>query len=202
MGTPIPEDPEILDQSDSTNQKLPAKSANKVVKKQQDELNDYLAYQGVKSLKAMELERLKAKEELAKCTFRPQVINYKNTSSKGNLEKREVDRAIYEEVKSDMEMKACTFKPSLTKKSKKIIAKYSKEPAKSYEILHQKHQLQQEKARKMMQERQAKELSECTFAPKVKKKATTRPKAKHLGENLVQMPERINTMPGSEKKLD
>ena len=44
IGTPIPEDPEILDQSNSTSHKLPAKSANKVVKKQQDELNDYLAY--------------------------------------------------------------------------------------------------------------------------------------------------------------
>ena len=134
--TPIPEDPEILDQSDSANQKFAPKSANKVVKKQQDELNDYLAYQGVKSLKAMELERLKEKEELAKCTFRPQVTTYKNTPAKGGLEKREVDKAIYEQVKSDMEMKSCTFKPSLTKKSKKIIAKYSKEPAKSYEILH------------------------------------------------------------------
>lgn len=138
--TPIPEDPEILDQSDSVNQRFAPKSANKVMKKQQDELNDYLAYQGVKSLKAMELERLKEKEELAKCTFRPQVINYKNTPAKGNLEKREVDKAIYEQVKSDIELKACTFKPSLTKKSKKIIAKYSKEPAKSYEILHLKHQ--------------------------------------------------------------
>jgi len=137
--TPIPEDPEILDESDCANQRFAPKSANKVVKKQQDELNDYLAYQGVKSLKAMELERLKEKEELAKCTFRPQVMNYKNTPSKGNLEKREVDKAIYEQVKSDIELKACTFKPSLTKKSKKIIAKYSKEPAKSYEILHQKH---------------------------------------------------------------
>lgn len=134
--TPIPEDPEILDRSGSASQRFAPKSANKVAKKQQDELNDYLAYQGVKSLKAMELERLKEKEELAQCTFRPQVMNYKNTSSKGNLEKREVDKAIYEQVKNEMELRACTFKPSLTKKSKKIIAKYSKEPARSYEILH------------------------------------------------------------------
>lgn len=54
----------------------------------------------------------------------------------------------------------------------------------------------------MMHERQAKELSECTFAPKVKKKTTTRPKAKHLGESLTLMPERINTMPASEQKGD
>jgi len=53
-----------------------------------------------------------------------------------------------------------------------------------------------------MQERQAKELSECTFAPKVKKKTSTRPKAKHLGESLTLMPERVNTMPTSEKKGD
>jgi (2Fe-2S) ferredoxin len=138
--TPIPEDPEILDQSESFNQRVVPKSAHKVVKKQQDELNDYLAYQGVKNLKAMELERLKEKEELARCTFKPQVMNYKNTQSytqsKGNLAQREVDKAIYEQVKSDIELKPCTFKPSLTKKSKTIIAKYSKEPVKSYEILH------------------------------------------------------------------
>lgn len=53
-----------------------------------------------------------------------------------------------------------------------------------------------------MQERQAKELSECTFAPKVKKKATTRPKAKQLGESLMLMPERVQTMPASERKGD
>jgi hypothetical protein len=53
-----------------------------------------------------------------------------------------------------------------------------------------------------MQERQAKEMSECTFAPKVKRKTAARPKAKHLGESLVLMPESVNTVPASEKKGD
>jgi hypothetical protein len=42
-----------------------------VSKKKQEELVDYLAYHGVKNMKALELERIKAKEELADCTFKP-----------------------------------------------------------------------------------------------------------------------------------
>lgn len=40
-------------------------------RKQQEELADYLAYHGVKNMKASELEKIKQKEELAACTFKP-----------------------------------------------------------------------------------------------------------------------------------
>ena len=44
------------------------------------EFFDYLAYHGVKNQKAMELEKLKAAEELAGCTFKPQLVS-KNPSA-------------------------------------------------------------------------------------------------------------------------
>jgi hypothetical protein len=36
---------------------------------------------------------------------------------------------------------------------------------KSYEILHQRHMKQKERAQKLLKEKQDKELSECTFKP-------------------------------------
>ena len=43
------------------------------------ELFEYLAYNGVKSQKAAELEKLKNRKDLEKCTFRPQIIKYQRT---------------------------------------------------------------------------------------------------------------------------
>jgi len=37
--------------------------------------------------------------------------------------------------------------------------------AKSYEILHQKHMKQKERAQKLLKEKQDKELAECSFKP-------------------------------------
>jgi hypothetical protein len=57
-------------------------SSNKKVNNK-DELFDYLAYHGVKNVKAMELEKKKTEEELASCTFKPTIIKYKkDTPSK------------------------------------------------------------------------------------------------------------------------
>lgn len=39
-----------------------------------NEFFEYLAYHGVKNQKAAELEKLKAAEELAGCTFKPQIL--------------------------------------------------------------------------------------------------------------------------------
>ena len=40
-------------------------------KREKNEFFEYLAYHGVKNQKAAELEKLKAAEELASCTFKP-----------------------------------------------------------------------------------------------------------------------------------
>jgi len=36
---------------------------------------------------------------------------------------------------------------------------------KSYDVLHKRHQQQMDKAKKLVQDKQEKELEECTFAP-------------------------------------
>ena len=43
------------------------------------ELFEYLAYNGVKNQKAMELQKLKNRKDLESCTFRPQIIKYQRT---------------------------------------------------------------------------------------------------------------------------
>ena len=96
-------------------------------KKQKEELFDYLAYHGVKNVKAMEYAKKKTETELADCTFKPQIIKYsKNTPSKGaqdvqgsarvkkgpvfdHLAQSKRDHAAYEGVKQKLEMKNCTF---------------------------------------------------------------------------------------------
>jgi len=52
-------------------------------------------------------------------------MNYKNTQSTGNLMKRQIDKTVYDKVKNNIEMKDCTFKPSVSKKSQKLIQRYN-----------------------------------------------------------------------------
>ena len=65
------------------------------------ELFDYLAYNGVKTQKAMELQKLKNRKELENCTFRPQIIKYQRTYENNknvyeNLLQQQKDYKLYE----------------------------------------------------------------------------------------------------------
>lgn len=65
-------------------------------------------------------------------------------------------------------MKECSFQPTIDKKSDKIIKHIREAPAeKTYETLHKKHKQQVEKAKKLVKDKQSKEMSECTFAPQL-----------------------------------
>jgi len=85
--------------------------------KSKNELFEYLAYHGVKNQKAAELDKLKEYEELAACTFKPQVGTYGGAST-GALKKKTTtdyyskrDKSTYEsKYKKD---KDCTFKPTI-----------------------------------------------------------------------------------------
>lgn len=66
-------------------------------------------------------------------------------------------------------MKDCTFNPKLNRKSEKILSGKDSKPVRSYELLHQKHQAQQDRAKKLLKEKLDKEMEECTFAPKVRR---------------------------------
>ena len=72
----------------------------------------------------MELEKLKAAEELAGCTFKPQLVS-KNTPSIGKKGKPSVsnytkDHSKYEVQKKKREMKDCTFQPTIDQKSSRM----------------------------------------------------------------------------------
>ena len=71
-------------------------------------------------MKAQELEKIKAKEELASCTFKPQILNYKNAKSTTNLVQKK-EYTLYDQAKKEIEMKPCTFNPKLNRKSEKIL---------------------------------------------------------------------------------
>ena len=89
------------------------------------EFFDYLAYNGVKNQKAAQLQKIKEKEDLEGCTFKPKIINYpKQTAEKRNvyesLMNAKKDTNHLEQVKQKNEMKGCTFKPNIDRKSNRI----------------------------------------------------------------------------------
>ena len=57
---------------------------------------------------------------------------------------------------------------------------------KSYEVLHQKHQVQLDKARRLLKEKQEKEMEQCTFTPKLIQKSSTAKKLASLQEAELQ----------------
>ena len=61
-------------------------------------------------------------------------------------------------------MKDCTFKPIIDKKSEKL-AQTTRSSSKSYETLFKKHSTKMEKAKKLLKEKEEKEVEECTFQP-------------------------------------
>jgi hypothetical protein len=137
------------------------------------ELFEYLAYNGVKNQKAIELQKLKNRKDLENCTFRPQIIKYQRTYENNknvyeNLLQQQKDYRLYEQAKREIELKDCSFQPTIDKKSERI-AKQTREapPEKSYEILHKKHQQQLDKAKKLVRDKESKEMSECTFTPQL-----------------------------------
>jgi hypothetical protein len=73
----------------------------------------------------------------------------------------------YESRKSQLEMKGCTFKPNIDKKSEAIAQNNRLTSNKSYEVLFKKHNNKMEKVKKLIQEKEQKEASECTFAPQL-----------------------------------
>lgn len=180
---------------------LSKESAHSKRKPNNDELFEYLAYNGVKNQKAMELQKLKNRKDLEACTFRPQIIKYQRTYENNknvyeNLLQQQKDYKLYEQAKKEIELKDCSFQPTIDKKSERI-AKQTREapPEKSYEILHKKHQLQLEKAKKLVRDKENKEMSECTFAPQLlaKSKAVPRPSLAQqtsvpIDEQRIQMP--------------
>lgn len=124
--------------------------------KQSKEFFDYLAYHGVKNQKAAELEKLKAAEELAQCTFTPQLLSKSPVSkvNKRNFQDLSIvkkDFTKYEAKKQEMEMEGCTFKPNIDKKSKELAVinrGLSSNP--SYETLYNKHTAKMEKVKKLI----------------------------------------------------
>lgn len=170
-------------------------------RKHNDELFEYLAYNGVKNQKAIELQKMKNRKDLENCTFRPQIIKYQRTYENNknvyeNLLQQQKDYKLYEQAKKEIELKDCSFQPTIDKKSDKL-AKQTREapPEKSYEILHKKHQQQLEKAKKLVRDKENKEMSECTFAPQLlaKQKAVPRPSLAHqtsvpVDEPRIHMP--------------
>ncbi len=140
--------------------------------KKNEEFFDYLAYHGVKSHKSAALEKLKEQEQLAQCTFKPQIIKYNRQFDEGKnvyetLLEQKKDHQVYEEAKKELEMQGCTFKPQINQKSDRMASSTRKaDPnSKSYEILHKKQMKQQEKTKKLIQDKEEKELQQCTFQP-------------------------------------
>ena len=162
-------------------------------KAQHEELFDYLAYNGVKSQKAAIMDQIKAQKELEGCTFKPQIINYdrpKNGKpiyeSLANMKK---DANMYEQAKIYQELKHCTFQPKIDRKSSKIANK-DLTGTKSYEILHQKHMKQKERAQRLLREKQDKELGECTFKPTLVSKQQRPPRRDNA--DIADSPQKIN----------
>ena len=157
---------------ESSNSKGNKKAAN-------GELFDYLAYNGVKAQKAMELEKLKNRKDLENCTFRPQIIKYQRTYENNknvyeNLLQQQKDYKLYEQARKEIELKGCSFQPAIDKRSEKMARQTRDAPEKSYEVLHKKHQQQLEKAKKLVKDKENKELSECTFTPQLMAKQRPR----------------------------
>ena len=71
----------IPEEGTPVNNRDASQTSGGVSRKQQEDLADYLAYHGVKNMKAQELEKIKVKEDLASCTFKPQILNYKAAKS-------------------------------------------------------------------------------------------------------------------------
>ena len=67
-------------------------------------------------------------------------------------------------------MKDCTFKPIIDKKSEKM-SKQNRglSSNKSYEVLFNKHSSKMERVKKLMREKETREVAECTFAPQLLK---------------------------------
>lgn len=123
------------------------------------------------------MDKIKAQQELEGCTFKPQIISY-NRPDNGkpiyeSLSNMKKDTTLYEQAKIYQELKYCTFQPKIGRKSSKIASK-DITGTKSYEILHQKHMKQKERAQKLLKEKQDKELSECTFKPNLVSKQKPR----------------------------
>ena len=93
------------------------------------------------------------------------------------------DPAQYEKQKAKQELKDCTFKPQIDKKSAKM-AQDAHNLTPSYEVLHKKQAKQKERAKKLLREKEAKELKECTFTPTIYSKKKS-----------------MNILPGTENKI-
>ena len=81
------------------------------------------------------------------CTFRPQIIKYhRNNDHKQNiyesLSQQHKDYKLYEQAKKAIELKDCSFQPTIDKNSEKIVKNTRDSNAeKSYELLHKQHKL-------------------------------------------------------------
>ena len=102
-----------------------------------------------------------------------------NTPSKDvfvSLNNAKKNTSILDQRKAQLEMKDCTFKPSIDKKSEKLALTTSAN-SKSYETLFKKHSIKMEKAQKLLKEKEDKETSECTFQPVLMSKQKTQKKS-------------------------
>jgi hypothetical protein len=76
------------------------------------------------------------------------------------------DHTSNEAKKQQLELRDCTFKPAIDKKSEKL-AQINRgfSSNKSYETLYNKHTAKMEKVRKLVLDKEQAEVQECTFAP-------------------------------------
>ena len=137
------DDDVALDEAQNTLSKESANSKNRKINN--GELFEYLAYNGVKNQKAVELQKLKNRKDLENCTFKPQIIKYQRTYENNknvyeNLLQQQKDYKLYEQAKKEIELKDCSFQPTIDKKSERMARQTREAPAeKSYEVLHKKH---------------------------------------------------------------
>ena len=67
-------------------------------------------------------------------------------------------------------MKNCTFRPSIDKKSAKLVNQNrGLSSNKSYEVLFNKHSSKMENMKKLIKQKEDREVAECTFAPQLRK---------------------------------
>lgn len=148
------------------------------LRKGSDQFFNDLAYVGIKNYKAQKLEQLKIAQELASCTFTPNTYGSspKTKVSQQNFEKlskntKSQNVKIYDKKKEALELRNCTFKPNIDKKSSNIADKNrGLSSNKSYEVLFSKHNTRMDKMKKLVEEKEKKEVAECTFAPALIKK--------------------------------
>ena len=182
-----------------------------------------MAYNGIKSIKAIENNRVKKQKELSECTFVPKINKKRPNSidkernhsvkkqpevkfgndeqekshvySKLAQQKRPFER--YELSRVINEMKDCTFTPRIAPMSKKLAVNRHKErndvfhrprastvmpknkrlvpadkvavPAQS--TVHELDLRKVERQNQLIREKEFKEMGNCTFAPKLNKKA-------------------------------